>query len=1298
MNRSVFKFPSPAESMAFDGERYTSGIDGPIQHEHYHRYLFALRYCVNKDVLDVASGEGYGSFLLGQAANSVIGVDIDRKAVDFANRNFMSERVSYRQGDAARLPIENQSIDVVVSFETIEHFARQIEFISEIDRVLKPDGVVIMSSPNREIYSEAQNYQNPFHVHEMNKDEFTHLLHTRFPYIHLLEQGAVEGSLILSLPRDEMGEVEGFTTRDGRLYERSSGVPGAPYFIAVAARTPIPAPPHSVLHADFFRQQIEGRLAAVEHLRQEQDRAHAQHVGQMSEIEASLRSGLADQAAQLEQAHARLEATQQRLQGQADAHARYARQMSEVESSLRASLAAYEQRIAEADQHVAVATQRAAEATQRAAEAAQQKETTAVQHAKQIVQLNDQWLRRLSASKNTSNISFWSELRGVARLLLKTKSRRLARHYRAVASSALFDAAWYLEQHSDVAAKKVDPPLHYLLFGEAEGRRPGPLFDARSYALANPDVPASGTNALLHFIKHGAREGRPLVFEGAPDQWRGQDQGFDAAFLRPLNVAPKTEERQGLPLVSRLSYPPLGDKRQPILVICHEASRTGAPILGWNLIKDLRKWHPVVTVLMRGGVLEEDFAAISDVVIGPLTYEEWQPSEIAVVAEQLVGVYRPLYAVANSVVTSPIVAPLGALGVPTVALIHEFAAYTRPLEWMRPTLDWATHIVFPAQIVAKSAFENFPGFELRRGVHILPQGRQALPRVKDQAVGQDRRDIGQIMRSANEADTFIVLGAGTVQMRKGVDLFLSVAAAARRLAPNVPFKFIWIGDGYDPEKDANYSVYLHEQINQSGLKDTVVFLDPVAEFEPAYGAADVFLLSSRLDPQPNVGIDAVRLGLPVVCFEGACGTAEVLASDPDTRELVLPHLDVEAAAREICRLANDPALLKSIGQAVARVGLQAYDETLYAARIDAWGREAAAAVSPIDLATLTGSGIIDPDMAAPPLAAIAMPASATPERIVLMQSTVVGLSQNQHYNAYFRRAVPGFHAQIYAAAHTDACGPGGANPTAHWIRQGRPQGPWTHQVFSPSHPPARSSTVIRLALHAHFYYPDLAGELARRLKANQAVCDLFISTDTEAKALTLERAFHDHRGLVTIRVMPNLGRDIGPLLTGFGDAVASGEYDVWGHVHGKKSAWAESPIGESYRTFLWDNLIGGKDKMMDLAVAAFAADPKLGLVFAEDPHLVGWDANRGNAEALLARMGISGQLPDFFEFPVGTMFWFRPSALRRLFDLRLAWDDYPREPLPYDGSLLHALERIVPFVAGADSFTFATLRAPGANW
>ena len=114
--------------------------------------------------------------------------------------------------------------------------------------------------------------------------------------------------------------------------------------------------------------------------------------------------------------------------------------------------------------------------------------------------------------------------------------------------------------------------------------------------------------------------------------------------------------------------------------------------------------------------------------------------------------------------------------------------------------------------------------------------------------------VGSLVRPDDAADAFVVLGLGTVQVRKGVDLFLSTAASARRLAPQVRFRFVWIGDGYDPVRDAAYSTYLASQIVRSDLTETVTILDPVEDLDPAYDAADVLFMSSRLDPQPNVGV------------------------------------------------------------------------------------------------------------------------------------------------------------------------------------------------------------------------------------------------------------------------------------------------------------------------------------------------------------------------------------------------------------------------------------------------------------
>jgi lipopolysaccharide biosynthesis protein len=93
-----------------------------------------------------------------------------------------------------------------------------------------------------------------------------------------------------------------------------------------------------------------------------------------------------------------------------------------------------------------------------------------------------------------------------------------------------------------------------------------------------------------------------------------------------------------------------------------------------------------------------------------------------------------------------------------------------------------------------------------------------------------------------------------------------------------------------------------------------------------------------------------------------------------------------------------------------------------------------------------------------------------------------------------------------------------------------------------------------------------------------------------------------------------------------------------------------------------------------------------------------WDSNRDLATALAERMGIEEPLPAFFDFPIGSMFWARSEALKPLFELKLRWEDYPEEPLPEDGTILHAVERLLPFATRQAGYGCATTHVPGVTW
>jgi SAM-dependent methyltransferase len=183
--------------MNFTGERYVPSIGGNIELEHRHRYLLARELCRGKDVLDLASGEGYGSAMLSSVANSVVGVDIARDAVKHAQKNYVHGNLSFMVGSCTEVPIPDSSIDVVVSFETLEHHAQHDEMMAEIKRVLRLEGMLIISTPDKYRYSIETNYKNEFHIKELYHHEFAGLLRRHFANASFYGQRVAFGSFVV---------------------------------------------------------------------------------------------------------------------------------------------------------------------------------------------------------------------------------------------------------------------------------------------------------------------------------------------------------------------------------------------------------------------------------------------------------------------------------------------------------------------------------------------------------------------------------------------------------------------------------------------------------------------------------------------------------------------------------------------------------------------------------------------------------------------------------------------------------------------------------------------------------------------------------------------------------------------------------------------------------------------------------------------------------------------------------------------------------------------------------------------
>ncbi|UGB37568.1 glycosyltransferase [Frateuria soli] len=223
--------------MEFTGERFVPTEEGEIRYEHYHRYAWCRAFAKGKDVLDIACGEGYGSAMLSQYATSVIGVDISAEAVEHATKIYGKlPGVSFREGSAAKIPLPDASVDMAVSFETIEHHEKHREMIDELRRVLRPDGILVMSSPNRPVYSNNGAYHNEFHVKELDFSELDELLAARFSQVRYFGQRLAVGSVLLPLGVEHAcGSMKPLTDTGSEVLDRSPALAEPMYFVAIAA-------------------------------------------------------------------------------------------------------------------------------------------------------------------------------------------------------------------------------------------------------------------------------------------------------------------------------------------------------------------------------------------------------------------------------------------------------------------------------------------------------------------------------------------------------------------------------------------------------------------------------------------------------------------------------------------------------------------------------------------------------------------------------------------------------------------------------------------------------------------------------------------------------------------------------------------------------------------------------------------------------------------------------------------------------------------------------------------------------
>lgn len=259
-----------------------------------------------------------------------------------------------------------------------------------------------------------------------------------------------------------------------------------------------------------------------------------------------------------------------------------------------------------------------------------------------------------------------------------------------------------------------------------------------------------------------------------------------------------------------------------------------------------------------------------------------------------------------------------------------------------------------------------------------------------------------------------------------------------------------------------------------------------------------------------------------------------------------------------------------------------------------------------------------------------------------------------------------------------------------------------YAVLPDTGPPIAADPGV-VAVLMHVFYPAMMAELYPLIARIPVPCDLFISVP-DAAACAEVAAFLRAQGnrRATIRIVAqNRGRDMSALFITFADVALCGRYEVALRLHSKRTPHIMPQVAAGFRQHLFENLAASPAYISQI-LARFAGDPQLGLVMPPAVQIGfgalghGWYANKAPLAALARELGIAVPLDDHTPVaPYGTMFWFRPAALRKLFAHPWRWHDYNAEPNHIDGGLAHVQERLIGYAVQDAGYHVLQVMTPG---
>lgn len=463
--------------------------------------------------------------------------------------------------------------------------------------------------------------------------------------------------------------------------------------------------------------------------------------------------------------------------------------------------------------------------------------------------------------------------------------------YREIKKSNLFDDKYYCNTRNWPEICCFCSLYHFIKYGWKQGQNPNSFFNTAFYLNQNSDVARLGINPLLHYILYGKKEGR-------------------------LIQSPKKAESIHNFKEKLLNF--INNSKKSLLLITHDFSRTGAPLLLLNIAKTLfkRNYNVIVLSISESGALLADFEEFC--LVTCLYQSHYAFLENPDVIEYLFFNYFGCSiseSIGNTIASGFFIPFLEKYNFNYQILIHEMPETIRLIQRNSHVCKLFTNmrlgrLVYSSHYVLQ---QHQKKYTLCDKVEIIPQGMFQI--VTAHYDGESKKKL--LEKYSLPAEAKIILHGGKSIDRKGLDLFITVAKKVSKTRPDIYFIFLGV-----KEEDA-YQKILNNENNNPQL----ILGDFTKDYSAYLEGSDIYALTSREDPFPNVILDALAHGLPVIAFEKGGGAAELLSKIDNF--LIVKDFDTKSFANKIIFLLDNTDKYQEFSKKAIEVIQRDYQFDIY---------------------------------------------------------------------------------------------------------------------------------------------------------------------------------------------------------------------------------------------------------------------------------------------------------------------------------------------------------------------------------